>query len=192
MLDQLFTFFNCQTTHGGHKGGSVDHGIPFFGNRLESGDTGLTHGLITGHQFPFEPGFTAVSPSVGIAGCHRRNCGQGHQISTGSQGTLFRDIRGDALVEHLHKCLNHYRSNTGRPASHGVGPDDHHSPHNGFGQWFANTGYIGQNDISGQDTGLVRIDGFIGVGTKAGIDTIKHRVPFLYGLNQPLVCGGHT
>jgi len=192
VADQFFTPVDGQASNRGHKCRAIDQGIAFLGNQLEAWDTGLAHGLVATHLFPGIPGLAAVPSAIGITGCHNGDGGQGNQVATGSQGTFFWDIRGDTPVEHFDQGFHDHRSDSGWPTGHGVGPDDHHGPDDLFGQWFADTGHIGKDDISGKLIGLGRIDGFIGVGAEPGIDAVEHGILFLNGMVQPLLGGGHA
>ena len=192
VADQFFAAIHGQAPDSRHKGRAINQGISLLGDQLEARDTGFAHGLVPAHQLACIPGFAAVAFAVCIAGGHNGNGSQGNQVTAGSQGALFRYIRGDALVEHFDESFHHHGANSGWSAGDGVGPDDHHGPDDLFGQWFADTSHIGQDNVPGKLAGLVRIDGFIGVGAESGIDAVEYGILFLNCLAQPLLGGGHA
>ena len=151
------------------KGGgglrAVQQGQAFFrgqGNRLQ---TSGQHGFTAMYALAVDEGFA-------LADQHRAHVRQRGQVAGGTDRTLLRNHRVDAVVEQCHQGFDHLTADAGEATRQRVDFQCHHQTHGGIVHRRANASCVRQHDGALQQLQFVRRDAGIGQQAKAGVDAI--------------------
>ncbi len=151
-----------QQQHAEHPVGAVDQRQPLLGGQLQRAQAGRVQGFGGGH-----PG-AVLAHHPALAEQHDRAVGEGRQVTGGAQRAVFRDPRGDAVIEQVDQALREHRPHPGAAHRERAHPQQHHRPHHLAGHRRADPGGVRADQRVLQLGAAFRFDRRVGERAEAG------------------------
>ena len=163
--------------------GPVDQRQAFFGRQFKGRHSD------TFECFTARPGDPLVL-HFAFADQRQGQMSEGGQVARGAYRAAGGDDRNQIVVEHLQKSRGDHGAYAGIAAGQAGGQEEHHASNHRFGEWFANPGRMGADQVDLKLLEVLVVNSVPRQRSKSRVEAVCGVGLAGQGFNGSL-CGGH-